>query len=548
MARHNCKVGRSYRLPTTGSHAPRAGANADPFTLSGQQQPNYDAGGQGRRLKIFRPPTSGPNFSVQHDVPVIRSRVRDRARNDPWEGAALDKLDSNGIGTGIQAKMVNGTEAQKLEVKQLYNRWLKECDADGVLDGYGQQLVAWREWNEVGEVFGRLRYRRPSDGLSVPLQVQIIEAEQCPNDLYTIASNGNQVRAGIEFNAIGQRVAYWMYREHPGDPQNGNRGRERVRVPADQIIHLYRPLRAGQIRGIPDQASVLVRMFNLDKMNDAVLDRQKIANLFGGFFKHSIDPENPPPNMVDELTGAADGEGEEDYDGTPVAGLEPGTMVELPPGMEAQFSQPPAPGSDYAEFVRGHLLAIAARRGVPYEVMTGDLREVSDRALRLILNEFRRFIEMRQWLFFIPQWCQRIRTAMLDTARLAGALPSLTDYENRRDEYVETLWVPQGWPYSHPVQDVTADIKAIRAGLDSKTAVVLRNGDDPEEIDAQIAADNERADRLGLAFDSDGRKLSSAGLTQARPAGTALPSPDVRRQDDDRNPNEDDEDDDTEAK
>src|SRR5690606_24019512 len=155
---------------------------------------------------------------------------------------------------------------------------------------------------------------------------------------------------------------------------------------------------------------------------------------------------------------------------------------------------------------------------------TGDLRNVSDRALKLILNEFRRLLEMLQWLFFIPRLLQPAREWWFDAAFLAGALPiSDEEYEEQRDEIVETLWVPQGWPYSHPVQDVQADRLAIRAGLTSRTQKILETGEDPEQVDQEIAEDNARADRLGLVLDSDPRKVSSAGLTQARPPGSVLP-------------------------
>lgn len=533
---HGCKVKRS--IPSA-QYARAMATGADPFSLPTERQANYQSAGRGRLLRMWRPPSSGPNYSIAHDVPVLRSRARDAARNDPWEGAALDKLDANGIATGIQAKMINGTDAQKRAVKLLWNAFMEECDADGVLDGYGLQALAWREWNEAGEVFGRLRYRNLSDGLQVPLQVQVIESELCPSDLYTRASNGNVVKAGIEFNAIGKRVAYWMYREHPGDEQFSFRGRDLVRVPADQIIHLYRPLRAGQIRGIPEQAATLVRMFKRENMENAVLDRQQLANLFTGFLTKNVNPEELPENVVDDLSTDDSGHQETDADDTPLIGLEPGTMVELPTGYKPEFSQPPAPNLDYQAYLRQQLLAHAARRGVPYEVLTGDLTNVSDRALRLILNEFRRLLEMRQWLFFIPQWCARIRREFFDVSHLARKLPEIGDYAERPLFYQETLYVPEGWPYSHPVQDVVADIKAIRAGLDSRQATQLRAGNDPEEIDRQQAEDNARADAAGLVYDSDGRRTSAAGLTQARPAGTTFPS--TTDDDDDANqpPDED---------
>ena len=55
------------------------------------------------------------------------------------------------------------------------------------------------------------------------------------------------------------------------------------------------------------------------------------------------------------------------------------------------------------------------------------------------------------------------------------------------------------------MQDVKADKEAILAGLQSRTATILSNGDDPEQVDAEIAADNARAAALGLAFDTDAR-------------------------------------------
>jgi lambda family phage portal protein len=481
-------------------------ALSDGFRTPTAEAAPYDAARtQGRRVRAWRVPGSGPNAAVTYALGTIRNRARAAARNDPWGGAALDKLTSNGIGTGIQAKGLYGDGAYRKAEKKLWRTWCKQCDADGVLDFYGLQGLAWREFHEAGEIFVRLRPRRPTDGLAVPLQVQLIEAEQCPADYYATASNGNPIRAGIEFNAIGQRVAYWMYREHPGEYQTGTNGGELVRVPAEQILHVYEPLRAGQLRGIPRATSVLLRMFNLDSLDDAVLERHKIANLFAVFYKQ-VTGDELPPGMVAEMQNGA---GSVDVDDVPLAGLEPGTAQELPPGLEPVFANPPQAGTDYAEYVRGHLMAIAARHNVPYEVLTGDLRNISDRALRLILNEFRRVLEMWQWLLFIPRFCQPIREAYLDAAVLAAAL-QVDGYADVREDVFETLWVPQGWPYSHPVQDVDADTKAVRSGFKSRSSVVLSNGDDPEAVDAEQAQDNARADAQGLKYESDGRQQKVA--------------------------------------
>jgi lambda family phage portal protein len=456
----------------------------------------FKSGGTGRRLQMWRPSMSGPNSA--NNLGTILSRMRDAVRNNAWVGAAMDKRAANAIGCGIQARALYGTPEQRTAVDALWNQSIPYIDADGVCSFYAMQELAWREWDEAGEVFARIRSRRTEDGLPVPMQVQLIESEQCPIDYFGNASNGNPIRRGIEFSSIGKRVAYWMYRSHPGDATwTDTGGNELVRVPAEQVIHLYRPLRAGQIRGVPRAQSVLVLIKTLDRVRDNVAERQAIQNLFAGWF---IRPKESADDSVLEETRVGT-----DVDDTPIAGLEPATMQELPEGWDVKFSTPPGAGNDYADFVRTEILAFCARAGLPYEVLTGDLRDVSDRALKLILNEFRRLIESDQWLFMIPTLCQGIRGAWFDAAVLSGRL-RFPNYAELRDQITETLWMPHGWPWSHPVQDVEAETKAVLAGFKSRSGVVLQQGEDPEEVDRQQLRDNTRADKLGLRHSSDGRQ------------------------------------------
>lgn len=96
---------------------------------------------------------------------------------------------------------------------------------------------------------------------------------------------------------------------------------------------------------------------------------------------------------------------------------------------------------------------------------------------------------------------------------LSGLL-KVPRYAALRDDVTETLWVPEGWPWSHPVQDVTSELKAVRAGFKSRSKVVLSAGEDPEQVDAEQALDNERADAAGLRYDSDPRRTNASGARQ----------------------------------
>jgi len=64
---------------------------------------------------------------------------------------------------------------------------------------------------------------------------------------------------------------------------SGTGGMDTVRVPAAEVMHLFRPLRPGQIRGEPWLARALVKLNELDQYDDAELVRKKTAAMFAGF-------------------------------------------------------------------------------------------------------------------------------------------------------------------------------------------------------------------------------------------------------------------------
>ncbi|RQM56887.1 MULTISPECIES: phage portal protein [Burkholderia] len=451
----------------------------------------------GARAKSWRASSAGPNAAAAQNLPLLRSRARDAIRNDPWAKTAIARLVSNTIGNGIQAHPQHPNDAVRKMQKQLWEDSCEEIDADDVFDMAGVQTLAARAFFSDGEVLVRRQFRSPSEGLAVPMQIRLLEGDLLPMEKNEVVPGGGEIINGVEFNADGRRVAYHLLQRHPGEYGRASTGNmQTVRVPADEIAHVFLALRPGQVRGVPELSTVLLRLKSLDNFDDAVLFRQEVSNLFAGFI---TKPPSEPGLPGDPVTG---GEMQYDVDGfSPVVSLEPGSMQELAPGEDVKFAEPPGAGTDYGPFMRQQLMAAAASVGMPYEVMTGDLRDVSDRVLRVILNEFRRSIEQIQWNVFIHQFCRKVWRWWVDACALSGAMP-MADYYRRRREYLRVRWVPQGWPYIHPVQDVTAKRMEIRSGLASRTGAVLSRGDDPEQVDNENAADLARERRLGIRYDT----------------------------------------------
>ena len=453
----------------------------------------YDAAGNGRRMRGWNPPASGPNRAIK-GVEKLRDRSRDSVRND-WSGeSGIQHWTTNLIGVGITPRLTKIEGAKKDEITRLWDDWSKVCDADGVLNFYGMQTLATRAWLESGEVFVRMRPRRFDSGMEIPFQIQLIEADFVPHfdaDTFTGMVSGNRIRSGIELNRIGQRVAYWVYKEHPGD-EGGNSfvdPSKLVRVAKSQMLHIFEPKRPGQLRGAPNFAPVLARLRNVLDFDDAVLERQKLANLFAAFIKKpSLGAFD---DGVDPLTGQAI---ETDANGSPMVGLEPGIVHELLPGEEMQFANPPEAGTTYAEFMRSQNLGTAAGQGLPYEIMSGDILNVSDRTLRIVVNEFRRYAEQRQWQIIVPMMCQPVRDYWVDQAVLAGAI-SISDSDGAK----RVEWSPQGWAYIHPVQDVQAKQLEVQSGFRSRSSVISERGDDPEKVDNERSADKKRETELDIA-------------------------------------------------
>jgi len=185
---------------------------------------SYEGAAEGRRSSNWDAPDTGPNSLIMPALRNLRSRSRAAVRNDPYAANVIDKRVSNLIGTGITPQPRLTDKALRKIMQVLWEDWVDESDADELTDFYGQQALVARTVEQSGECFVRLRPRRLEDGLAVPLQLQCLSPEFVPHDKFEVTRSGNVIRAGIEFNSIGRRVAYWCYRNHPSDKTSLNAG------------------------------------------------------------------------------------------------------------------------------------------------------------------------------------------------------------------------------------------------------------------------------------------------------------------------------------
>jgi lambda family phage portal protein len=474
----------------------------------------YEGATTGRRLGTWATTRDAVNSVWYQSADQLVSRSRDLARKDGWAGKAIDEWVCNAIGNGIKPQSMHPDKTTKEKIQKLWSQFVDECDAAGLTDFYGLEALAFRSMVEGGECFVRKHLREMSEGLVVPLQLQVIESEQLPYYLARPTPDtpeGNVVRASIEFDQQGRRTAYYFYKEHPGERLFFPNYLDLLRIPATEVMHLFRPMRPGQLRGIPWLANALVRLWELDQYDDAELLRKKFAAMMMAF----IIRQNPEdPFFGNEQTSAeatdAGGATPEQEAGVQVAKLEAGTMMDLEPGEDVKFTDPADVGGNYEAFERQTLLRIGAGLGLPYDMLTGDLSQTSYSSIRAGILSFRRLCEQIQYGVFIHQFCRPTWRAFIEAAVLAGALDA-RDYRANRADYLAVQWHTPKWAWVDPEKDVKAEVLAIRAGLKARSMSINETGEDEEAVDQQIAKDNERADELGLVLDSDPRRTDARG-------------------------------------
>ena len=451
----------------------------------------FDAAQMHRRLRGFRASRAHVNTLIAGAGETITARARWLVRNNGYAANAVEAFASNVVGDGVKPSSSIADAALKEELQSLWLAWTDEADAEGLTDFYGLQRRATREVFLAGEVFLRIRPRRTSDGLSVPLQLQMLPSEMLPLAMNRELSGGGQIRQGIEFNAIGRRVAYHFLRRHPGDMTDPGLSGETVRIPASDIIHVIDPVEAGQLRGVSRFSPAIVKLFTLDLYDDAELERKKIAAMFAMFIT-SPAPETPLEPTDEDLE------------------VEPGQVVRLDPGEDVTTPATPDSGATYEPFQYRTLLQISAALGVPYGYLINDTAKGNFSNTRISLVDFRRRISAWQHGVLVYQMCRAVWMRWMDMAVLSGAL-ELPEYDAKRRQYQACMWLPTKWDWVDPMKDASAEILQIEAGLKSRTQALSERGYDAEQVEREIAAERQREVDLGLDFRRPGSPAQAPG-------------------------------------
>lgn len=446
----------------------------------------YEAARSRRSNDNWITPSTAANVEVGESIVTTRNRARQLVRDNPMAGRIVSVWSAHVVGDGIIAQANTGNDRLDEILQAEYDAWAEstDCDADGQSDLAGLLDLAFTAEVESGESIIRIRHRKPSDypWLRVPMQLQVLEGDYLDHTKNARLDNGGCIIQGVEFDKRGRRVAYWLHTEHPGDYYAGRSTLQSIRIPADEVIHLYTKKRPGQVRGITWLHSAVLKLRDLDDYHDALLMKAKIEACFSGFVTYRDDDGGTPAMAPRRSDGG----------GHVIEEFEPGLIHYLREGESITFADP-SNSDAHTLLSRTLTMSIAVGSGLTYDQVSGDLTGANYGSLRAGKIEFRRLVSKIQWRHLIPIACDPIWRAFVKKGASAGLW---------REGPHRAEWTPPQHEPIDPKKDGDAERADIDYGLATWSQTVRGRGYNPRRQMRELAKERAELAKLGISIGS----------------------------------------------
>ncbi len=467
-------------------HAARRAAARTALSMINSGYGNYGANTVKKSMRGWMYHGGSPKEDIEDNIDTLRQRSRDAYMGVPTATAALKTKRTNVIAGGlmpapqIDADYLRMTpeaaEELQAQIVREFALWADTptCDAERVGNFYKLQKLAFLSYMMNGDTLALLPMRQ-QPGQPYSLCVRLIEADRVSSpdgyDRLTPTKvrdyDVQRIVQGVETDAEGMVVAYWIANRHPlASAANIGGPLEWTRVEAygeqsgrRNALFLMDRERIGQVRGVPELAPVLETLKQLGRYTDAEIDAAVLSAMFTVF----VQPASPtdtrplgemlPPEMLIDANDQGSIE------------LAPGAIVSLNPGETVEFADPKHPNNGYDAFTEALIKQIGAAMEVPPEVLFKQF-STSYSAARGALNEFWRTCTMQRD-DFVDSFCQPIYEEWFSEAVALGRIkaPGYFSDPAIRKAYTACTWNGPARTNLNPVQEVTAATKRVEAGF-----------------------------------------------------------------------------------
>lgn len=481
-----------------------------------QQQARAYEGASGNRLNgDWMAMGTSADSELLTSLRPLRNRARQLVRDNPYAKQVVRVFMNNVVGTGIGLQAQVADSRGKLQAKindsieEEFATWADgdTCHTAGIMSLAEIERMAVAALVTAGEVIIRLVRQPMGRNAEIPLALEVIEADRLMDQWQTArAPNGNAIRMGVEVDPWGRPVAYWFLPRHPGDYQFTTFDPSKyLRVPAEDVIHLYMVERWPQTRGESWFASILVPAKHTDEYEHATLIKARASANIVGFIR---SPEDAGGALVENSRLILE--------------TEPGTWQRLLPGEDVAGFNATAPSPELAPFLTHMVRKIGVGVGLSHQSVSRDLNGANYSSMRVgLLDDRDLFRVIQGWL--VRKLRRRLHPEWMDAAALVGRVKVGNDYYSNRAKYLKARFRTRGWSWIDPEKEVNAFKHAVRSGFMSAGAVIAATSPDQdiEDVMRDRHEELELAEELGLVFDTDPAQVNDKGAVQTGAAPAA---------------------------
>ena len=374
---------------------------------------------------------------VYYNNAIVKSAITDIARYS--------------VGGGIRVMPKSGDENWDELAKAWWSSWCNYPEVSGKFDFQTLQLLISESLDRDGEIF--IVLTKSKDGCCAQLQLVEGHRVQTPPDL----EGKEGLFDGVQTDRFGRALAYYII----------NSAGDFKKIDAEDMIHIFEPERADQVRGYPRIAVAINTVLDRDELLRLEMQATKAASTISlvatskngggaGIFGPTAQDDN---KTLETVWGG-------------------GALIRLRNDQDIKSFQLNRPNDRLDQHLEQYIRAACLGLQLPYEFVW-DSSKVSGANTRLITAKAARRFEQRQNLL-IAQALRRIWRYAAAVAIKNNALPETANW-------FETDWIP---PRSITVdhgRDAQSDIALVEAGLMSRAEYFGSYGQDWEEQTAQIA-------------------------------------------------------------
>ncbi len=494
-----------------------------------------------RALKSFIPRSGAPVDDIDKNNSTLRQRSRMLYMASPVAASAINTNCIKAVGTGLVLKCSIDRERVGLS-KEEAEAWAKKteaewrlwaskrdnCDALGVNDFNGLQELAIKSWLLSGDVYGLVK-RYPTNRVNpYGLRIHLIEADRISTPGNYGGSlvfdavygkvpqgkpgEGHDIYDGVEVDKQGRIVAYYVCNQYPNQiDMSRNREWERVvaygektRLP--NILHITRPDRPDQYRGVPYLASVIEPLLQLRRYTESELMAALVQSLFTAWITTETDQSGIPFNEVGAgdiagVPGANPGDGQvsnspNEYE------MAPGTVTHLKPGEQIHFGNPNIPTAGFDVFVKTFCKLIGAGLDLPYDVLIKEFNSSYSSSRGALLEAWEGIKQRRVWL--VNSFCQPVYEIWLSEAVARGRVKAPGFFEDPliRDAWCKTAWIGPVQGQLDPKKEAEAALLLTSRGIKTHEMVTRElGGGDWESNTDQLLHEREKLGQQSMEND-----------------------------------------------